>query len=218
MAHDEVDRVEEHAGGGYRDDHVPHPAETPAARHRLRVAARYDWADSLPRRRWERPDDKDPANLAILLRQAAEAVEQAVARCLDGTDAARRVPGRAPVDPSRRGVRNGTGQVADMHALRRLAARRSGPTQLAEYLDRSPATTSRMLARFEKNGLVESDVRLDDGRSTMAWLTPDGQDVVDEATAVMAEVAAEVSGSLDLVQGIRLTQLLKSLSMIADTR
>lgn len=180
------------------------------------MAGRYDWARSLTERRWERPDPDDPRDVVLLLRQAADSLEQATARCLHGTAAAGSISGRVAVKPGRRGNRNGTAMLTDLYVLRRLSVRPSGVTQLAEYLGCSHTTTSRVLSRLESAGLVMRDVRLDDGRSSMAWPTDAGHHVIEQTNRVLDDGAGLVVQVVGTVEGIALRPLLAVLAGLAD--
>ncbi|HMM95703.1 MarR family transcriptional regulator [Phycicoccus sp.] len=137
------------------------PAESaehsPWLRLHEHLAVRHGIRADLPRR-WERPDADDPRNLPALLRQASAQVDADLARAL-----ADLAPGLTP---------------DGLDVLRRLRDKRSTGVHLAEYLGRSEARVSRLLASLAERGLVHREPSWRDLRSHRAELTDEGRRMV----------------------------------------
>ncbi|GAA4401710.1 hypothetical protein GCM10023168_11580 [Fodinibacter luteus] len=112
-----------------------------------------------PGRRFERPDEDDTRNLALLLRQASAALDADLTRILSTA-----APGLSPID---------------LDALRRVAEKASAGINLSEYLRVPPVRVSRILDRLERARLV---IRVEshlDGRVRRAELTEAGRALLD---------------------------------------
>jgi MarR family transcriptional regulator, organic hydroperoxide resistance regulator len=92
----------------------------------------------------------------------------------------------------------------------RVLRRRDGVTQreLAEHLDISKPTVSRMLGGMERAGLIERETDATDQRLTRVRLTDAGRTLADKLTAASGDVIAATIGKLPASDRAELARLL----------
>lgn len=166
----------------------------PWERLRVRLALRHD-LDVDPGRRWERPSQTDPANLALLLRQASARVDADAARMLGAT-----APGVSPVA---------------LDVLRRLADKPSYGVNLAEYLRLSPARVSRLLDGLSAKGLVSREGSGADLRVRVVALTDHGRQLLDDVEPRVQDLADQWLDELE-GDGDARAALLQLVAVLAD--
>ena len=148
----------------------------PWERLRTKIVLRYN-LDVDVARRWERPSEDDPRNLALLVRQASAALDADVARVLSSS-----CPGISPTD---------------LDTLRRVAEKPSAGVNLAEYLRVSPIRVSRILDRLERAGLVVRCESLLDGRVRRAEPTEAGLALLRDLDSVLEDLARLWLGDIE---------------------
>ncbi|MCP3799413.1 MarR family transcriptional regulator [Allokutzneria sp. A3M-2-11 16] len=96
-------------------------------------------------------------------------------------------------------------------ALEVLSRRPHRMSELAERLDVQLPSTTELVGRLERLGLVERERDPEDGRVMMVYITPAGQRLTDEAAAAREEFLAERLAALDDADRAAITAALPAL-------